>query len=74
MSTEQTKQKVKFTDLHPGERFCYSLVDSLPLGHPPVFIKTSAVVARAENNSQITIEFDGMTQAASVEVFAIDRD
>lgn len=69
MSETDAKQKVKFSDLHAGERFSYSVVEVQFFGHAPVFVKTSTHQARGEHDSSLVI----VLESADVDVFAIDR-
>jgi hypothetical protein len=61
--------KVKFSDLHPGERFSYDKTNTKnEMDH---FMKTDARSAKAIGRD-VTLTFDETDR--DVEVYAIDRD
>lgn len=62
-------KKIKFLDLHAGERFIHAMKEIPSFGAPPVFVKTSTHMARGQYDAGLVIEIDN----TGVEVFAIDR-
>ena len=66
--TPAAPSKVRFSDLHPGERFAYRL-DWKDKGLP-VFMKITNECAACSDTARL-LEFD---DGALVEIYAIDRE
>lgn len=62
-------KKIKFLELHAGERFMHALKEIPYFGTPPVFVKTSTHMARGQYDVGLVIEI----YKTDVEVIAIDR-
>lgn len=66
-------QRIKFSDLHPGERFTYGSSNLLGRGDLPVFIKLSSYEANFDGlGGSKKLIFDSTDTAA--QVYAYDRE